>query len=197
MAGLVGCSKSKERTSSKPVTQSWVPKAQWCAWRGNKRATVAQIAGRNLMPAMIETHSAYQVAVYGIAQLQTGQSWPQFPTECGYNGHLSIRTRPWSSGQDQRHLVWRLTFSFTSCGWLDVCVHYWPGEEMVPGCTIEKTSWRRQWNALHSLLLGKSGSWHSCECFFLFETLQLPKHCCRPSSPLMVAVFPNSSDLYQ
>ncbi|KAM6977734.1 LOW QUALITY PROTEIN: uncharacterized protein FYW47_002524 [Aplochiton taeniatus] len=46
----------------------------------------------------------------------------------------------------------------------------------------KKASRQRSCDALGNVLLKNLGSWYSCGCYF--DTYHLPKHCCRPRTPL-------------
>ena len=55
----------------------------------------------------------------------------------------------------------------------------------------KKANWPRQCD----VLMRNLGSWSSCGC--CLDTCHLPKHCCRPCTPLMATVFPDDSGLFQ
>ena len=69
-------------------------------------------------------------------------------------------------------LVWRITFSFTSPGWLGRCALLTWGTQGSGMHYGKKARWWRQCNALGNVVVGNFGSCHSCGCNF--DTYRLP-----------------------
>ena len=106
--------------------------------------------------------------------------WPLFATESGNNGHVSIRTRPWSNVGRCPCLMIHV-FSFTSRTWLVVCTLLTWETHGTKMHYEKKVSQQRQSDASGNVLLENLGSCHPCGCYF--DTHQLPQHCCRPCTP--------------
>ena len=99
---------------------------------------------------------------------------------------------------EEGRLVQGVSFSFRSRGWPCTCAPITWGSDGTRMHWGKTTSWWRECDALGNVLLGNPGSGHSFER--QFDTCHLPKHRCRPGTPLQntkAMVFPDGSGLFQ
>ncbi len=103
--------------------------------------------------------------------------WLLSSAESAYNGHVSIRTGPWSNWK-------KITWSDKSRLVLDQV----EGQCVCVICLGKRWQESAQWEEGRlmeavSCSAGENlGSWHSCECYF--GKYHLPKDCYRPWTPL-------------
>lgn len=151
----------------------------------HRRATVAQSAKK--------AHASYdrkvpEHTVHALCRCRHGRVFMLIPltTETNYNVHLSMRPGPWSSRKDG--LVSLITILYHVAGHqLYVCVRVsYLRKETAPW----RTMGRKQTIEGKSVLIWATfcwktiGSCYSCRCYL--DMYHLPKHCCRPSTPLLL-----------
>ena len=162
-----------------------------CVVRSNTQATDVQIAeevkDRKVSEYTVH-HSLLRMGLHSRRPVRVPMLIP-FTAESTINGHVSIRTGPWSNGRrwpGLRNLVFFYITWMARCmsvlSWgthgtrlhhsASHCLH-WPAF---------LASQRRQCDALGNALLGNQGTCHPCGCYF--DTSHLPQHCCRTCTPV-------------
>ena len=105
--------------------------------------------------------------------------WPLSTDESTNNGHVNIRTGPWSNGRRWPGLMNHIFFYVK---WMHL--RRLPGQHMAPGCTMGGMQAGGGSVMLWAVFCwGNLGSRHPCGCNS--DTCHLPKHCCRPCTPFL------------